>query len=159
MKGILATCILATLPLMTPARACEPPDDSYYPESMAEERELVLQALSKSDLVVVGRIDSVNAPKAANPTAQSEVRVWVHQILFQKKMIPRSLTLTAALSEVAAGCFGNEAFWDDQVEKHGVYILFVSNGRIISATAPSTGWARLGLTGQREVVLSSVGRK
>ena len=159
MKGILATFVLATLSLTTSARACELPDDSYYAKSMAEERELVLQALARSDLVVVGRIDSVSPPDAANPIAQSEVRVWVHQILFQKKMIPHSLTLKAALNEVTVGCFGNEAFWDDQVEKDGVYILFVSNGRIISASAPSTGWTRLGLAGQREIVLSSVGRK
>jgi hypothetical protein len=63
--------------------------------------------------------------------------------------------LKAKLHEITVGCFGNETFWDDQVEQDGVYIFFVSGGRIVSASPPARSWGRLGLSGQREVVLAA----
>jgi hypothetical protein len=52
---------------------------------------------------------------------------------------------------VIMGCFGNEAFWDDQVEVGGEYLFFVADGRILSVAADHRGDG-LGLEGRREVV-------
>ena len=135
--------------------ACEQPaDERYYVETMQEERELTMQAIARSDLILVGTVEEVrHGPEEADPSARiSEVLVRVDQVLVGEA--PDSITLQAALHQVLVQCFANEAFWDDQVELNGEYIIFVRNGRILSASAPAGSWRKLGLSGQREVVLS-----
>ena len=138
--------------------ACELPlDPSYFLDTMQEERNLTLQALAKSDLVFVGTVTGIRHGRATPDPSErlSEVTVSVDQLL--KGTSKAKVTLQANLHSETVSCFGNEAFWEDQVEMDGEYIFFVSGGHILSASSPAKSWRRLGLTGQREIVLSAIG--
>lgn len=138
--------------------ACElPTDNSYYLTAMQEERQLTLDALTKSDMVVVGTVLSINyGPEKPDPSDRiSDVRVQVNQVLFSTVETPSSIDLKAKLHEVTVVCFGNEDFWDDQVEQNAEYIFFISERKILSASGLTQRWRKLGLAGQREIVLSA----
>jgi len=126
---------------------------------MQEERDLTLQALAKSDSVFVGVVEEIQyGPETLSPRDRvSSVKVAVEQVLTGNTVAGVPVTLEARLHDVTVACFGNEAFWDDQVEQDKEYIFFVSNGRILSASPPARSWKRLGLAGQRELVLSAPG--
>jgi hypothetical protein len=137
--------------------ACEIPPDSYYSTTMQEERDLTLEALAKSDLVLVGAVTEIrHGQKTKDPSDRiSEVVVEVKQLL-HGKIDASTVIIKAKLHAISVSCFGNEAFWDDQVDLGGEYIIFVASGHILSASPPAKDWKHLGLTGQREIVLSAV---
>ena len=156
MKVSIATFLFVIASL--DASACEFPTDesSYFHEAMREERELTLQALAKSDLVFVGTVSGVRfGAETKDPVDRiSTVTVTVHEMLAGKTDGAKPVVLRAKLHQVTVGCFGNETFWDDQVELKREYIFFVSDGQILSASPPSPSWRHLGLSGQREIVLA-----
>lgn len=156
MRKFIATCFV--LALSHSVSACElPSDSSYFLGTMQEERELTLQALAKADLVLVGTVGDIRHGRATSDPGDrvSEVSVNVDQVLVGTPS-QKTVTLKANLHYAIVSCFGNDAFWDDQVEKDGEYIFFVSGGQILSASPPARSWRRLGLNGQREIVLSAV---
>jgi hypothetical protein len=157
MRTFVAICFLSVW--SAGSAACElPSDNSYYVGTMQEERDLTLQALAKSDLVLIGTVRDIRHGRiTADPIDRaSAVDVQVDQVLVGSLGTSKSATLQANLHHVFVSCIGNEAFWDDQVEQDSEYIFFVSGGQILSASPPARSWTRLGLTGQREIVLSAI---
>lgn len=156
MRTFVAICLLSAWSYGS--TACElPSDQSYYAGTMQEERDLALQALAKSELVLIGTVKDIRHGRNSADLGDraSEVDVQIEQVLVGTLGTSNVATLHANLHHVIVSCFGNEAFWDDQVEQDGEYIFFVSGGQILSASPPARSWTRLGLTGQREIVLSA----
>ena len=124
---------------------------------MQEERDLTLEVLAKSDLVLVGAVTEIRHGQKTNDPSDriSEVVVEVKQLL-HGKMDTSTVIIKAKLHAIVVSCFGNQAFWDDQVDLGGEYIIFVAAGQILSASAKAKDWKHLGLSGQREIVLSAV---
>ena len=137
--------------------ACELPPDSYYLSKMQEERDLTLEALAKSNVVLVGTVTEIrHGQKTQDPGDRiSEVVVEVNQVL-KGTLEASTVTIKAKLHAVTVPCFGNEDFWDDQVDLGGEYIIFVAAGQILSASPKAKDWKHLGLSGQREIVLLAV---
>lgn len=157
MKPLPTLCCFLWLLCSPAAFACElPSDDAYYVNAMQEERALTSDALSRSDQVFIGTVTSIQAgPKTPDPGERmSAVEVEIVEALVGTAVAGTTLSLSARLHHRISGCFGNEAFWDDQVEAGGSYIFFVSGGRILSASPPARSWKKLGLSGQRELVLA-----
>lgn len=158
---------VASMPLIlalqaSAAFACEfPEDESQFLATMNEERSLTIEALRKADLVVVGRVIEIRHGPVKNDRAQrtSEVKVDVKEVLFGGVKVPEKITLGARLHKVVVPCFANEAFWDDQVELDTDYIIFSADSAIISASSANKSWHELGLSGQREVVMSELGKR
>ncbi|GGA78939.1 hypothetical protein GCM10011521_16440 [Arenimonas soli] len=157
MKTSITLCCFLGLLCSRLAFACElPPDNAYYVNAMQEERALTRDALGRSDQVFIGKVTSIQAgPETPGPGERmSAVEVEIVEALVGTPVAGTALSLSARLHHQIAGCFGNEAFWDDQVEVGGSYIFFVSGGRILSASPPARSWKKLGLSGQRELVLA-----
>ena len=156
MKKFAAICLF--LAWSHAGSACElPSDPAYFLSVLQEERDLTLQALAKSDLVFIGTVSEIrHGPVSPDPGDRvSEVSASVRQILLGAQE-QATVTLKARLHNQIVSCFGNETFWDDQVEQDGEYIFFVSGSQILSASPPARSWRRHGLTGQREIVLSAI---
>ena len=159
MRTFVTICLLSAWSFN--GQACElPTDPSYFSSSMREERELTLQALAKSDSVVIGTVKDIRYGRETSDPGDrvSDVDVEINQALVGLVTTQQLVTLKARLHHVISSCFGNEAFWDDQVELGGEYIFFVAASQILSASPPARSWRRLGLAGQREIVLSASGR-
>ena len=157
MRLFLPATLIMVFLSSTAVIACEMPvDDSYYLEALEEERQLAARALNRSDLVFVGTVRDIKyGPETPSPSDRvSEVEVVIGEVLVGSPITVPVVTLNANLHHQFVVCFGNEAFWDDQVEVGGDYILFVAAGKIVSASPLSKSWKKLGLSGQREVVLS-----
>ncbi|GAB2668784.1 hypothetical protein GCM10027193_23570 [Arenimonas aestuarii] len=123
---------------------------------MQEERTLTSEALAKSEYVFVGTVSAIRVGAAASKPGDrvSDVEVEIVDALVGSLTSGTTVTVKARLHHQIYGCFGNEAFWDDQVEIGESYIFFVHGGRILSASPPAKSWKRLGLSGQRELVIS-----
>lgn len=96
MKNLAAvfTSLLATW--TSASWACElPTDNSYYLTAMQEERQLTLDALAKSDMVIIGSVMSINyGPKKPDPSDRiSNVKVQVNQVLLSAADAPSSIDL------------------------------------------------------------------
>lgn len=151
--GLLLLCLAPS------ALACELPADpaSFYAEARAEERQLTRRALARADHVFVGKVVSIEyGPAPASPSdRESAVVVSISETLKGAAADVPS-PLRAHLHDVVAGCFGNEAFEDDQVDVGQDYLFFVELAEIVVATPATADARRLGLQGQREVVLQAV---
>jgi hypothetical protein len=146
---------------LSPLRAisCELPErESFYLEAMQEERDLTLQALAKSDQVLIGTVVKISELEHLHEPGKivSAITVKIAQELLGPAEERTSVELQGNLHDVVVSCFGNESFWDDQVEVGKEYILFASKRKILSASPRAESWRRLGLAGQREVVLAAL---